>query len=676
MSARHPATQPSRPSAGAAMQARGVGSIAWEGRLANAAAFAFPIALVGGLALAGGGFELSARHVAGGAAWGVVILLIALGAASKVSFGRPAQIAVGLILAYAVLSAISSSWSGAPERSVIEADRVLAYLGFFIAAWLLAQTSQTAQRFAEGLAIAATLIALLALTSRLLPGILTVADDGGERLSYPLQYWNAEGVVFGISFTLLTWMSRRGTNGWLRFLAVAAMPATLLALFFTYSRGGAAAGAAGLVLLLALSRDRLWYLAISGLTALCATPAILAALDRRDLLDHISGNTAQTQGLEVLGVLVAGSVVAVLSWQALVIVEDRKGARTSRAVEASRNPKLLGGVGILAITITVVAALLFGGKAYDRFSSPDIQFPDQPEKHFSQISGAGRHDFWRVAVDTFSDHPLAGRGAGTYELAWEQGRSINMVVVDAHSLYFEAFAELGLIGGTLILALIAWLFWIGFMAWAAAEGATRERCAVLLAIMAAFAVSAGLDWSWEMAGLGVLFFLSAGVLLAVRSSQLAAAEDPETRERHRSGYGIGIGGLALAWVSILALAMPWAVQREITASQNAAARGDIPSAVSKAENARMIEPWAASPYTQLGLLSELEGEYPTGIDRLTQAIDRDDSDWLLFYTRARMYEEAGDLAAARADIARARMLNPLASELQAGDPVVQGAVPG
>ena len=50
--------------------------------------------------------------------------------------------------------------------------------------------------------------------------------------------------------------------------------------------------------------------------------------------------------------------------------------------------------------------------------------------------------------------PVAGRGAGTFELAWLEQQPIPVSVVDAHSLYLETLAELGLVGlGLLVLAL-------------------------------------------------------------------------------------------------------------------------------------------------------------------------------------------------------------------------------
>ena len=166
---------------------------------------------------------------------------------------------------------------------MIEADRVLVYLGFFLAAFLIAQTGERRQRFAEGLAIAVTLVALLGLGSRLLPHVLNVGDSlgTGPRLRYPLGYWNANGAMFGIAIALLLWTSRNAVWAALRWLSVAAMPAVLLALYFTYSRGGLLALVVAAGCLLALSRDRLWLLATLAIGALGALPAVLAVQARQ-----------------------------------------------------------------------------------------------------------------------------------------------------------------------------------------------------------------------------------------------------------------------------------------------------------------------------------------------------------------------------------------------------------
>ena len=96
----------------------GEGHLAFRARLEESSAFLAPVALIGGLALAGGGYELNDRHVAGLIVWLVVVGLLVLGVAGRAILGRPFHWAAGLILGLAIWSAISSLWSGSVELSV------------------------------------------------------------------------------------------------------------------------------------------------------------------------------------------------------------------------------------------------------------------------------------------------------------------------------------------------------------------------------------------------------------------------------------------------------------------------------------------------------------------------------------------------------------------------------
>jgi O-antigen ligase len=625
-----------------------------------------PVALIGGLALAGGGFDVGDRHIAGLAAWLVVVALLVLGAGSAVKPGRPLYWAGGLIVCLSLLCAISSLWSGSVELSVIEADRVAVYLGFFVAAFLIAQTDERRQRFAEGLTIAVAFVVLLGLGSRLLPHVMNVAGSlgSGPRLRYPLGYWNANGALFGIGVALLLWTSRRAASTALRWLSVAAIPAALLGLYFTYSRGGLLALVVASGCLIALSRDRLWLLATLAIGALGALPAVLAVQDRTGLADNLARQATIDQGVTVLLILVAGIALSLLLFAALRWEERREGELSGRALEISRNPTVLKVIALVGAVLAIAAAVAVGGRAWDQFSSPDIQFPNDPKEHFADFSGAGRHDFYKVAGKAFGEEPLLGHGAGTYQFSWEQLRSIELPVHDAHSVYLEAFAELGVVGGLLVIGLIGTLLWCAFAAWRDAAWPQRERYAALLAAMLAFAVGAAFDWFWEIAGLGAVFFLAAGVVVAARCDQLSADPRRVTGNLDGRRFGLTVIAVVLAWISALALVGPLLVEREMDASQSAAAREDFAAAVDHADTARSIEPWAASPYVQLGLLAERQGDYPGAIVHFGHAIDREDRNWQWYYLRSRVEHEAGEDGPALADLERARELNPLASCLK------------
>ncbi len=621
--------------------------------------------LVVGLALAGGGFDVTARHIAGLGAWLTVVALLVFGAGAGAKLARPLYWAGGLIVGLALLSAISSFWSGSVELSVTEADRVLTYLGFFLAAFLIAQTDERRQRFAEGLAIAAALVALLGLGSRLLPQVLSTAESlgSGSRLRYPLGYWNANGAAAGIGVALLLWTSRRGAWAALRWASVAAIPAVLLTLYFTYSRGGLLALLVACGCLIALSRDRLWLLATLAIGALGTLPAILAVQARSDLANDYATQATVDQGVTVLLILVCGIALSLLLFAGLRWEERREGRLSGRALNISRNPAVLKGLALVAALLAIVALAAVGGRAWDKFSGSDIQFSQNPQQRFSDLSGTGRKEFWSAAIDAFDEKPVLGIGAGTYKFAWDQHRSIESPVHDAHSLYLESFAELGAVGGILVLALIGSLLWFGFAAWRDAAEPQRDRNAVLLAAMLAFAVGAAFDWFWEVPGLGAFLLLPAGAVVAARCAQIAADPRRESTSEGRR-FGLTVTALGLAWVAAIALVGPLLVQREIDSSQAAAARGDLASAVNHAHTARSIEPFAASPYVQLGLLAEQQGEYEAAAEDFGNAIEREDRNWQWYYLRSRVEHEAGNEAAALADLRRARELNPLESCLR------------
>jgi hypothetical protein len=630
-------------------------------RLEQLAALLAPCGLIVGLGLSGGGFDVVDRHIAGLGAWLLVVALIVFGAGSSARIGRPLYWIAGLLGSLVIWSALSSFWSGSVELSVIEADRVLVYLGFFLAAFLLAQTSENRERFAEGIAIGFAIVVLAGLGSRLLPHVIEVSEGlgSGSRLRYPLGYWNANATMCGITVALLLWMSRGARWSALRWLSVGVIPATLLTLYFTYSRGGLVTLAVASVCLLALSADRLWLLTTLAIGGLGTLPALLAVQAHDSLAENTIDQASIDQGVTVLLILLAGTAVSIALFAQLRRLERRGGPRTGRAVSLSRNPALLKRVALVAAVLAVIAVALFGGHAWHQFSNSEIKTPQDPSQHLSNLSGTGRHDFWRVAIDAFEEEPLIGHGAGTYVFSWDELRSIYLPALDAHSLYLESFAELGVVGGLLVIGLVLTALWVAFAAWRAAPPRRREAQAALLAAMVGFAVAAGFDWFWEIAGLGAVFFLAAGAMVAARCEQLPADSAGDKRR-----FGLAVGGLALAWLAAIALIGPLLVQHEIEQSQAAVAAGNLTGATDHAETARSIEPWAASPYLQLGLVAERAAEYPRAAEMLGKAIEREDRNWALYALRSRVEGEAGEPAPAKRDLEHARRLNPLAPQLR------------
>ncbi len=76
-------------------------------------------------------------------------------------------------------------------------------------------------------------------------------------------------------------------------------------------------------------------------------------------------------------------------------------------------------------------------------------------------------------------------------MAWAKDRPEDFATIEAHSLYLEVLAELGIVGLLLLLAVIGALF-VGVAR--RCRGPDRVLYGGILAVIAAWAAHAGIDW--------------------------------------------------------------------------------------------------------------------------------------------------------------------------------------
>ena len=169
-----------------------------------------------------------------------------------------------------------------------------------------------------------------------------------------------------------------------------------------------------------------------------------------------------------------------------------------------------------------------------------------------------------------------------------------------------------------------------------------------------------MDWVWELTAVtlvavGLLALMTGPATLPRRLRE--GRVGPGRRAALALATGVVVIGLLAVGIEGLALA----ARLKIDESQNAIARGDPVAAIDAALGARSIEPWAASPYLQLALVEEQSGSLRAARARIESAIDRDEVDWRLWLTKARIEAKLGDGAAARRSYDRARALNPNSS---------------
>jgi Tfp pilus assembly protein PilF len=77
-----------------------------------------------------------------------------------------------------------------------------------------------------------------------------------------------------------------------------------------------------------------------------------------------------------------------------------------------------------------------------------------------------------------------------------------------------------------------------------------------------------------------------------------------------------------------------------------------------ADDARSLEPWAATPHVQLALLAEKDGDLTEARRHIEEALERDSREWSTWLVAARIQTKAGSIRAGRRSLRRAEALNP------------------
>jgi hypothetical protein len=267
--------------------------------------------------------------------------------------------------------------------------------------------------------------------------------------------------------------------------------------------------------------------------------------------------------------------------------------------------------------------------------------------HLLSTSGSGRWQFWSAAVSEFRAHPLNGGGAGSWQGWWLQHGSLPLPSQFAHSLYLEALAELGIVGLLLIAgAVLVAVFGAVRSALALKSGEVAAAAACGIAFFAA----AAYDWVWQLAGVAIVGVGMLGFALGALPAERAVA------------WGrVGTLRPILALVAVAAIIPQYVVLAagsHMGNSQDAYIAGNAARARSEALAAKAIEPWAATPYLQLGFVAEAEGHFTDAARWAHEAIRRSGRDWSLWASAAKFETEGGDIRAAIRDYAEARRLNP------------------
>jgi hypothetical protein len=607
------------------------------------------------LAYDGGSFELTSRTTLAIALWWALILAVALGFWPMARLPRRTLVTGGLLAAFTAWTGLSLAWADSQEAAFIEFDRATLYLGIYVLA-IVAVARTDLARWLDGLALGVTATACLALASRFFPDVVSTSGAGlpgtQSPLSYPVGYWNGLGMLCALALPLLLRSALTTRSSVVRGLSLGPYPALAVTIYLTSSRGGVVVAVVGILAFLVLTGCR-WQTVGALLVGLAGSAVALAVVDQRDIAAQAAqaGGDAAAAGLIL--VCCAGTGVAY--------------ALASRAVPSGLAPRPAVGVALVVAALACVGVVLAASHPDRRFeefrrppSQSEISRRGLVETHLTSANGSGRWQFWQAAVREFESRPLTGRGAGSYQAWWAEHRTLTLFVRDAHSLYLEALGELGVIGFGLVVA----TFLSGLVAVVSRmtrfRGPDRVGLAAAAAVFLGYAVGVGIDWMWELTVVSAVGVLALGLITGPATAAEPELDAAKARPERGSSLHVAVRGVfALAGLFlVLAQAIPLLVQVKLEDSQAALRRGDAKGALAAARTARRIEPWAASPYLQLGLVEERMGALRPARTWLRKALERDPRNWQLWLVSARVEAKAGRISAAKASLERAEQLNP------------------
>jgi hypothetical protein len=560
--------------------------------------------------------------------WATVVfaaacLCIAVGRREAITVHAAAAV-TGLV-GFTAWTALSLAWTSDRQTGALDVERDLLYVAALGAAVALGTAGLAVLRGA--LTTGLPVICVVSVVVHLLPDVFGVHEVTVGRLYYPLGYWNAQGLLAALALLLLADTAITSDDPPLRALAAAAVPWVVADGLLTLSRGAEAAVLVGLVVWLALDRERSRTLLPLAVLAVPVAAAAWATARSSALFGDRYGAGSAQQGHRLFLVLV---VIAAASAAIATLLP--------RLADRFAPPRGLG----VAVTIALAVALVVGGvAAVSREGGAVAPGNGRDPSRLMSTSLSFRNDLWSAAVNEGVSAPVNGTGAGSFGVYWYRHRTVGAATSSAHSLYLEAFGEAGLVGLVLLAAALA----------APALAAVRSRVAphvpALAGAYAAFLFACALDWNWLVPGVTVPALWCAAALVSVGAGGGRVAARIAVPAFVTIAVVCGVAAVG-SLLGNLALA------RAIAAADS----GRYAAAERDARDAARWQPWAFEPWMIVGQAEEAAGDRHAAIAAYSTASHRAGSRFEPWFALA-----AVTSGRARAEaLARAARENPRARE--------------
>ncbi len=588
----------------------------------------------------------------------VTLLLLALLAVGFLALPRPsprpaAAVGVGLLAGYAAWSYLSIVWADQQGMAWDGANRTAMYAIVFALFALWPVKGRVAAGLLGTYALGVTglgLVELLRATASTDP----IAFFYEGRLSEPTGYANANVALWFTAFwPALVFAGRREVHPVLRglFLGSANLLAALAIL--GQSRSWMAALPLMALLLVAVVPGRartIVALALVGAGVAAMFDPLSAAYEgyngRTPPTDYVSDGTNATLWVSAALVLV-GALWGLLDRG--VRTSATTARRTSLAVLVAFALACAGGV--VAFTVVEGNPVTVASDIWDDFKQGEGE-PHFDGSRFGLSAGSYRYDYFEVAWNNFTDHPLAGVGSDNYGRQYLREGSTPETPSYPHNLLLRVLSMTGLIGtllfgGALLGGLIA-----AFAAIRRAPGLGGVAAGAGVLMFAYFFLHGLLDWIWEFPALGCASFAALGI---------AAAVDAPTRAsewRLPGGPAIPVAAAVLGVALAVGLTLPWLAERDLRNARELAASNPA-AALDRLDRSARLNPLSPVPYTTAAVIEADQGRFGEAKAYIRKALDREPGDPFAYLKLAAIASAEDRRADALRLVARARELSPL-----------------
>ncbi len=592
------------------------------------------------------------------------------------------KLALACLAAYTALSFLSILWAASPGIAWEGANRTLLYLMVFalFSLWRARPASAALLLCAWTLALFA-LAVYVALRLDTASGKSFAALFSGERLTYPVGYPNATAAQWLMAFWPALLLARGPRLPWaLRGLLAAAAVVFADVALLSQSRGSLFAVPVMLLLVFVFVPERLRSFATAVPIALgigATAPLVLRVGNRLEHSQPASPAVHTAILAMFLAALLVGVVVALGA-----AFESRRSFSPAQALLLRR--------GIVAVALTTLVAVLAAGLAVASHGEHGSWVGGQlitRARHSWQsfeggytttatsnrlLSGLGsnRYDFYRVALDEFSAHPVLGIGADNFQQSYlRRGRS-DETPSYPHSVELRTLTQTGLVGALLAVVGLAAALAAGWRAMRSTDPSMRMLAAAALSGFAYWAVHGSFDWLWEFAGLGASSFALLGIACSLDPRLEPDLAPPEIgRARRlgaRRGWALIVAGPVLVLAMLLSLAAPWLSEREVQSAARIWPRAPL-AAYARLDDAAKLNPLSDHAYLVQGSIALRFGDLARAEHAFSLALSRVPDD-------AYATLELGAIASESGQPARALVLLERAVRLSPRDPLTRQAL--